>query len=199
MLSVVHGPPPRLVILPIGVGEATNVSTGQVTVTAARWLPDGKRLLVIGTEPSARVRVYVTEVTGGTPRSITPEGITFVPDQIALSEDGTRLAAHSPEGVVMIYPTSGDRPMPVSGLNPGEIPIGWTPGDRGIVVRDAQDRRRLLEVEPTTGQRTLFREFVPSDSSLFGPGLLAWTPDGRTFAALFERRKVTIYVVEGLK
>ncbi|MGH9203976.1 MAG: hypothetical protein ACRD2A_22340, partial [Vicinamibacterales bacterium] len=62
-----------------------------------------------------------------------------------------------------------------------------------------QQRRRLVAVDPTTGQRTLFREFVPSNPSVFGPGVLAWTPDGRTFAATFQRRAMAVYLVEGLK
>jgi Tol biopolymer transport system component len=199
VLTVVHGPPSRLVILPIGAGQPTLVPTGEVTVTAARWLPDGKRVLVIGTEPSARTRAYVLDLSGGPPRPVTPQGIAIISELIALSRDGTRLAAQSPESAFMIYSISGEAAVPVSGLQRGEFPIGWTPGDQALVVRDQQARRRLMAVDPKTGQRTLFRESAQADPSVIGPGNPVWTRDGRTFAAMFTRLTMSVYLVEGLK
>jgi Tol biopolymer transport system component len=199
VLSVVHGPPSRVLIQPIGPGEATTVSTGEVLVTDARWLSDGKRLLLVGTEPSTRARAYVMDIAGGTPRPITPEGITFLANQIALSHDAARVAFQSPDGAVMIYSTTGERSLPVAGLQPGQIPIGWTSDDRALVVRDGTARHRLVAVDPTTGRRTLFHEFVQSNLSLAGPGIKSWTRDGRTFAATYQRRTMTVYLIDGLR
>src|SRR5437867_1783664 len=75
VLAVVHGPPVRLVILPIGAGDAKTVATGNVTVTNARWIAGGQKLLIIGTEPSKRSRAYVMDLAGGPPAPITPERI----------------------------------------------------------------------------------------------------------------------------
>ena len=41
VLAVLHGPPSRLQILPMGTGEPRIVATGQVKAVEARWLPDG--------------------------------------------------------------------------------------------------------------------------------------------------------------
>src|SRR4029078_8071094 len=70
VLSVVHGPPARLTILPTGPGDARTAPTGNVTSTSALWRADGRQLLIVGTEPGKRLRAYVTDVNGATPRPI---------------------------------------------------------------------------------------------------------------------------------
>jgi len=61
-LAVIHGPPSRLVIHPVGPGDTKTVATGNVLVTEARWFPDGKRLLIMGAEPAKGRRAYVTDI-----------------------------------------------------------------------------------------------------------------------------------------
>ena len=67
--------------------------------TNARWLPDGRRLLVAGTEPGKGLRVSLTDVSGATPRAITPEGITFEGDALALSPDARASRYDRPRAV----------------------------------------------------------------------------------------------------
>src|SRR5258708_37827125 len=107
VLSVVHGPPSRVMVLPIGPGDPRTIPTATVTVTTARWLPDGRRLLTIGTEPGKGMRAYVIDLNGAAPRPISPEGTTFTAETLALSPDGTRVALRSPDGRVMLYRLDG--------------------------------------------------------------------------------------------
>ena len=55
-------------------GEARTVQTANVTVTGARWLPDGRQLLIVGTEPDKGLRAYLTDRKAargcGTPRQV---------------------------------------------------------------------------------------------------------------------------------
>jgi Tol biopolymer transport system component len=199
VLSVVHGPPARLAVLPIGPGDARNVATANVTVTNARWLPDGRRLLIVGTEPGKGLRAYLTDVSGATPRAITPEGITYAPDALALSPDGTRVALHSPDGRVMLYPLAGGEPVAVKGLEADEMPTGWTGDDRALLLLEGKPPRRIVRLDPASGRRELVKEIRPSDSGLIGPALVVVTPDGRSYAANYSRAQMTLFLVEGLR
>jgi Tol biopolymer transport system component len=74
VLTIVHGPPSQVQILPIGTGQPTTVATGPVTTRHARWMPDGKHLLILGTEAGKGLRAYVTDLAGSAPRPVSPEG-----------------------------------------------------------------------------------------------------------------------------
>jgi Tol biopolymer transport system component len=199
VLAVVHGPPAKLVTLPVGPGEAKTVPTGGVTVTQARWLPDGRRLLIIGSEPGKRVRAYVAEIGGGTPRGITPEGITYNAEQVPLSPDGTRVALRSPDGAITVYSTNGTAPAAATGFAPGEMPVAWTGDGRSLLLLERKPERRLISVDPATGRRAVFMVFKPSDPALNGPSQVVLTPDGRSYVANYGRRQDTLFLVEGLK
>jgi len=199
VLAVVHGPPARLVILPIGAREPTTVPTGNVTVTQARWLADGKRLIVVGTEPGTGLRAYVINISGGTPRAVTPERITFNTDQMALSPDGARVAFRSPEGVMTVYSTAGEPPIAARGVAAGELPIGWTGDNRSLLLIERKSERRLVSVDPSTGRRDVVKEIKPSDPALIGPQQVVLTQDGRSYVANYGRLQHTLFLVEGLK
>jgi len=199
VLAVIHGPPSRLVIHPIGAGTTITVPTGNVTVTHARWFPDGRRLLVIGTEPSKGVRAYVTDV-GGTPaRPVTPEGITYRGDRIAFANDGSRAAFRAPDGGVMLYATDQAPPVPVKGLAADEIPFAWAGDDRSLLVLEGTNQRRVVGVDIATGRRTTVREITPSNTGLIGPSSISLTLDGRSYVANYQIRRMTVFLVDGLK
>jgi len=197
VLAVVHGPPSRMAIYPIGPGEARTVETGGVVVTRARWLPDGKRFLVIGTESSHGLRAYVVEANGGAPRAITPERVTLLSDQIALSRDGRRLAARSPEGAMTIYAIDGGATIPANGFAIDEMPIAWS-GDQLLLLTSGPPRQ-LVAVDPVSGRRTILKTLTPADPSLIGPGSVFFTPDGRSYIANYQRRVMKLFVVDGLR
>jgi Tol biopolymer transport system component len=199
VLSVVHGPPSRVMVLPIGPGDPRTIPTATVTVTTARWLPDGRRLLTIGTEPGKGMRAYVLDLNGAAPRPISPEGTTFTSETLALSPDGTRVALRSPDGRVMLYRLDGGEPIAVNGLQADEMPTAWTGDGRSLVLLDGDPRRRIVALDPAGGRRELLKEIRPSDPSLFGPTQIVMTPDARSYAANYGRNQMTLFLVDGLK
>ena len=199
VLAVVHGPPAKLTILPVGPGEPRTVTTAGVTVTQARWLADGRHLLIIGTEPGKGVRAYVTDVSGAEPRAFTPEGITLTPDQVALSHDGDRVAFRAPDGTVVIYSIDGRAPLTAKGFSQGEMPIGWTGDGRSLLLLERKPERRLVAVDPVTGRRAVYKTLKPSDPALNGPSQIHTTRDGRSYVANYGRSQDTLFLVEGLK
>jgi eukaryotic-like serine/threonine-protein kinase len=199
VLSVIHGPPSRVELLPIGPGESRVVDTGSVTVTDARWLPDGRRLLIAGTEPGKGVRAYLTDTSGAAPRAITPAGVTFANSALALSRDGAQVALRSPEGRVMLYPVAGGEPVGVKGLGANEMPLSWTADSRALFLLEGQPPRRIVRLDPASGRRELASEIHPADAGLIGPTHVVIAPDARTFVANYMRVQGTLYLVQGLK
>jgi eukaryotic-like serine/threonine-protein kinase len=199
VLSVVHGPPAKLLILPVGAGETREVATSGVTVANARWLGDGGTLLLIGAEGTKPSRAYVMETAGGTPQPITPAGITYSAEQVALSPDGGRVALRAPDGAITIYSTRGDAPRVANGFAAGEMPTSWTADGRSLVLVEQRPQRRLVAVDPITGARSTLMTLKPSDPSLNGPTQVVLAADRRSYVANYGRRHDTLYLVEGLK
>jgi hypothetical protein len=199
VLSVVHGSPAKLLILPVGAGRTREVATGGVSVANARWLGNGGKLLLVGAEGTKPSRAYVMETAGATPQPITPEGITYSAGQVALSPDGARVAFRAPDGAITIYSTMGAAPRVANGFAAGEMPTLWTADGRSLILVERQPERRLVAVDPITGTRSTLMTIKPSDASMNGPSQVVLAADGRSYVANYSRLQDTLYLVEGLK
>ena len=98
----------------------------------------------------------------------------------------------------MLYPTLQGAATSAKGFNDGEMPVGWTV-DGWVVVTEGTPARRLVRVDPRTGVREPLAAIRPSDPALLGPQTVVVTPDGRSYAATYDRRQVTLFLVEGVK
>jgi hypothetical protein len=199
VLSVLHGPPPRLVIQPLGPGEPRDVKTGSVSVTQAEWLPGMRRLLVIGREPGKATRAFLLDLDGAAPRAITPEGISSDPNDVALSHDGQRVALRSPDGAITLYSTGSQPPIVAKGFEGTEMPAAWSNDDRTLLALTEDAPRILVAIDPVSGKRTPLPSPPPPMPNLLGPSQVIRTPDGRSFVANYQERTMKLFVVDGLK
>jgi len=105
--------PSQLFLLPTKAGEARSVPHGQlseVISTHADWFPDGKRVLFSATEAGRSARLFVQDLEGGVPKSISPEGTNAV--GFALSPDGQVVAAVGPGRQRLLLPNYRRRAAP---------------------------------------------------------------------------------------
>jgi eukaryotic-like serine/threonine-protein kinase len=165
----------------------------------AHWLPDGKRFVFSGNEPSKGVRLYVQDVEGGTPKPISPEGAhatAFFP-----SPDGTMVAGLGPDQLPYLFPVAGGDPKPLKGFLEGEQPIDWTADGHALYVyRPGEVPAKVYVVDLASGKRTLWKQLVPSDPAgveTIGPVLIS--PDGKACVYGYHRTLSDLYMVEGLK
>jgi dipeptidyl aminopeptidase/acylaminoacyl peptidase len=198
-----------LEIIPTGAGTTQRLPGEGLTYTNARWLPDGRRIVVSAFESGRRTRLYVVEPGTSAPRPISPEGI----GPWVVSPDGAAIAAGGPDGKIRLYPLDGSTPRDVPGLTGRETPVGWT-GD-GLLVMDAADSRwysggrssvapdrahgDINKVDVRTGRRELWTNILPRDSAgilVLGPVVV--TPDGRSLAYTWFRALSNLYVADGL-
>lgn len=187
--------PRQLFLVPLGPGEAKQITHDSVDRSYARFLPDGKNVVFSGTEPGHRSRIYVQAIDAGTARPISPEGVTgFVP-----TADGKFVFGFSDS--VALYPVDGQGPpRPVLGIHPDEAIFSVSRDGRSALVGAfGSYSADVMRVDLATGKRELFRKIGPSDPA--GVDLIdaAFTPDGKAYAYSCFNALSELYLVEGLR
>ena len=79
LVAAMADEPPRILLIPTGAGEPRALATPAKPMFAMAWLPDGKRIVFPGVEEGHGMRLYSLDVSGGVPKSFTPEGFEPLP------------------------------------------------------------------------------------------------------------------------
>ncbi|HSD71651.1 MAG TPA: protein kinase [Thermoanaerobaculia bacterium] len=189
----------QVILLPTGAGEPRPFPRIDISYHSAAWFPDGRRILISGNEPGHGNRLFIQDVSGGKPRPITPEGVSTRFDVV--SPDGKSIVATGPDGKFAIYPAEPGEPRVVPGLEPGDIPLKWTPDGSSIFVyRPSAPPLRIEKVDVKTGRRTLWKEIRPPDPSgveQVGPAQI--TPDETSYVYSYRRALDELYLATGLR
>ncbi len=190
-----------ITLIPTGAGEPKTVDIGNLTCQWANWFPDGKRILIMGSEPGRGSRLYVQDLAGGKPRAITPEGVTNVSQSQSISPDGQSIVARGPDGRIAIYPVQPGEARLVPGLEPEDVAIRWTADGRSLYVTHLSDLPGVIDVvDVATGRRTAWKQFVPPDATgveQAGPASIA--PDGKSYVYSYRRVLSDLYMATGMR
>ncbi len=193
------GTPAQLRLLPTGAGDARILTNDNINHTAARWLPDGKRILFAGNEPGHGVRLYAMDTTSGRFQPVTPEGVS--PSAFAISPDSKFVAGIGPDQKAYLYPLEGGEPRPIGGFTSGEQPITFSADGRDLYLyQPGELPAKVYRLELASAKRTLWKQLLPSDPAgveTIGPVLL--TPDAKVCVYGYHRTLSDLYLVEGLK
>jgi dipeptidyl aminopeptidase/acylaminoacyl peptidase len=188
-----------ITLLPTGAGEPKPLDIGDLTCEWANWLPDGRRIVISGTEPGHRPRLYIQDIAGGKAQAISPEGITIVAQSV--SPDGRSIVARGPDGRIAVYPAQPGEPRPVPGLALDEIPIRWTADGRSIFVTRRSALPGVVDViDVETGRRTTWKQFEPPDPTgveQAGPAVIA--PNEKSYVWSYRRVLGDLYLATGMK
>lgn len=162
VLAIVHSTPPSLRIYPLGAGDARSVDLpGLEALVSARWLPDGRALLVCGNEPGGAARCFVRDAGAGALRPVTPEGVT----EGWPSPDGASLVAMQAGRGYLLFPLAAGEPRPLPGLGPDDAIARWSPDGRAIWVWRRPGLVILVDrYDLATGQRQRLAEINPRSS-----------------------------------
>ena len=98
-----------------------------------------------------------------------------------------------------LYTIGGTEVTPVTGLGPGDQPIGWSDDARGILFyRPLAPALAVLRLDLASGRTSVVRELLSSSpSGMFGDYHVLATPDGRSFAYNYLRQSNDLYLGEG--
>jgi eukaryotic-like serine/threonine-protein kinase len=188
-----------LFLLPTGPGEPRPLHGHNIIHSAAIFFPDGKRILVAGTEPDHALRLYVQDIDADKIEPVTPEGTNGF--SFALSPDGSEIAAVGPDDKAYLFPVPSGDPRPIKGILPEEVPVAWTTDGHSLYVyRGGELPAKVYRLDLATGNRTLWKQLMPPDPAgveFVGPVLP--TPDGKAYVYGYRRLLSDLYLVEGLQ
>ena len=202
-LTILHGAPSRLVLLPTGPGQMVELSRGPIVEYHwAVFFAGGALILFAGNEAGHGARLYVQSLAGGDPRAISPEGIAVLHGGLAISPDGKRAAAVGPDGRIRLYPVDrseeGDL---IPDLPAGFWPIRWSrDGSSLYVFRRSELPVRISRVTLADGRLELWKSLLPPDPAgvtVIGPVVIA--ADEKTYAYMSARALSQLYLADGLR
>jgi Tol biopolymer transport system component len=192
-------PKPVVLKLPTGAGESGTISTGDVRAQQAFFFPDGRRMLLLGSQAGHGLRLWVEDIEEGKPVAISPEG-SIVRRRRCISPDGKLVAARDPGGTISIYPVAGGNPQVVPNTLFGEEPVQWTSDQKSLLVAARGVPVRVFEINLATKQRKLLKSFMPVDATgLFGNAPPTFSANLNSYVYTYERITSDLYIVDGLK
>lgn len=202
VLAVTPESPSRILLHPTGAGQSREVpNPDRLVIHAARWHPDGRRIIIIGQSSTRRPQAYVMDLEGGPPRPFTPEEVEQVRWwALPLAPDGSKVILRSPEGRVVAYRLEDGAAEPVPGLEARDVPVQYAADGRSLFVgRFERGSWHVRRVDLATGRATQVHEIRPPDISGLRISLFTLTPDGRYYAHSYSRLLTDLYVVEGIR
>ena len=189
---------PYLDLLPTGAGQVRRIEHPGMIYFSARWTPHSARVAVRAQEGNRSPRIYLLDLDNGRLDPITPDGAVSA-GSWALSPDGAMVAVASGPAVVL-YPIAGGDGRPAPGLTGPQLIVAWIDG--GLLVSEDLNPtalRRIFQVDPVSGRRVLWREFVPRDpAGVMNMNMPVVTPDGRAYSYGWHRAISDLYLVDGL-
>jgi serine/threonine protein kinase len=197
-LAILYGPEHQLVLLPTGAGELRPLPReGIEEYVAARWIPDGRRIVFVGKRHGESARCYVQGIEGEGPRAITEDEVAI--RGLPVSPDSRFIACARSDRRTVLYPLEGGEPRPVPGVPPGEVLIRWSDdGGSLFTYLPGELPARVHRVRLDSGQREPWMQISPSDpAGVASIGQIRLTPDGRSCVYSFKRTLSELYLVEG--
>jgi DNA-binding winged helix-turn-helix (wHTH) protein/Tol biopolymer transport system component len=188
----------QLRLLPTGSGEPKMLSGDSITYAGTgNWFPDGKRLLLIGTEQGHGMRCYVYDLGSAQSRPVTSEGVSGT----LVSPDGKYIIGGGPDMKWSVVPLEGGEPRLIAGLEEGERIIRWSgDGDAIYVNKFGELRPKVYRIDLSSGRREMCKEITPNDMT---GATYVWrvvmTPDAKSYAYSYFRELSELYLVEGAK
>jgi dipeptidyl aminopeptidase/acylaminoacyl peptidase len=189
--------PSQNVIYPLGPGEPKRLDHGTLELANARWLPDGKAVIVCGNEPARPVRCYTQDLEGGSPKPFSPEGVVVG----AVAPDGRMAVAYTSNDQIGLWTLGETATRPVPGMTREDVVAGWSRDSQSLLVyKRAAVPARLERLDVGTGRRTLIREVAPPDrAGLIALVGISTVDDARAYAYTYWKRVSTLIVVKGAR
>jgi hypothetical protein len=198
-ISILPGSPARVTLLPTGAGQPRTVPANglEAIQSPARFLPDGRQIMVNGNEPGHSLRCYILSVEGGKPRAVTPEG---VPCQI-VSPDGRYVLGASTSAQAAIYPLDGGAPRPIPGLEPDFALVQWSKDGSALYGYSmGHVPTSVYRVNPSTGQKLRIQELLTAaPAGVVNVAPLMINREASHFVYSYYQVSSVLYMISGLR
>jgi eukaryotic-like serine/threonine-protein kinase len=196
-LAIVHSASdPQLAAYPTGAGEPKLFPKDGVAVFSALFTPDGKRIVITGSEPGHGPRIYVRDFADGKPRALTPEGyLGFL-----ISPDGKFVLVRGPDRKRYLYPLAGGEPSAIAGFDEDDTPYQFATDGRSIYVgRRGEVPISVQRLDLASGRKQPWRMLMPPDAAGVSQLSPVITPDGSGYGLSSVRTLSDLFLVEGVR
>ena len=185
----------QLSILPTGAGQPRSVAVPGRAYEAAAILPDG-RILCWAQETGQGPRLYLRDSAGAW-KPITAEfGDSRGSMQVILSPAGDRAAARS-GGELLIFNPATNEVRPVPGLPAGAHLAGWTTDAQSIYYSQGMGDHLEISRFHLASQKSELWKRIDVPRAL--PIWAQVTPDGRSYAYVYQVTATDAFVISGLR
>ena len=187
-----------LSVLPVGVGAPRTVSVSGLDVYAARWLHDGKHVLLLARSTQGRqLRLYLASLDGGAPSPISDAALDL--NRFELSRDDRVVAALDIHQTLTLYPLDGGPTVPLPGMGKGAEPIQWTADGQLWVRQPEGESGRIVRYDIRSGRALEERRVASSDTAgVLEIDTIYITPDGQDLAFGYSKYLGNLYLLNGL-
>ncbi|HEX4438419.1 MAG TPA: WD40 repeat domain-containing serine/threonine protein kinase [Thermoanaerobaculia bacterium] len=195
--AIVFGSKAAAKVLPIGAGDPVTLPTEGLEAAGMAWFHDSRRLLFTGSQQGQPPRFLLIDTTSGSKQTIAFDGAAFVAD---ISPDSTRALAYRTDGSWALYPIGGGAPVPIPGVGPDDTSFKFVDDRTLFVAANGRLPVEVYRLDLTTGKKTLFRSFEPSDKagvSYVRNAVLSL--DGSAYAYQYRRWLTNLFVASGLR
>lgn len=197
VLAAIPTEPQQLMLYPTGPGQSRKLERGTIEAyTDGHWFPDGKRVLLCGSEAGQATHCFVQEVTGGPPKPVTPEG-TYGG---LVSPDGKRILAYGEDGKWSFYPFDGGAPVPAKGMQPTDVAVRFSADGQAIIVLVNGVPGRLERVDVADGRRKLLLTLAPPDrTGVVNTDAAYLSDDERYYVYSARHMESSLFEIEGAR
>jgi eukaryotic-like serine/threonine-protein kinase len=189
----------QFMLIPVGTGESKTLPDMPLRIQWASWLPNRREFVFSGSERGHAARIYREAVDGGTPRPITPEGVSPTPYSQSVSPDGKSVVAVDADGSSAVYGIETGERKPIAGMEAGERAFAWSGDGESVYVYRPSIPAEIYRIELKSGRRQLWKKLAPPDPVgvyfLRAPHISA---DGKAYAYNYSRYFSDLYIVDGL-
>ncbi len=180
--------PTQLFLYPTGAGQAQQLTHDSLNHNFAAWTPDGRSIVF------QAGRLYVQSVAGGSPRPISPNGVS---GPVVVSPDGRWAYSRGPDGIARLYPLNRGPEVKLPELAPNDIVAGWSSDSKEMfVVHRQENPAHIVRVDVATHRIRPWKEFPIPPESLTGVAAIRVTADGRAYAYSVITNSSDLYLLD---
>jgi hypothetical protein len=201
VLAVPLTPGNPIVLLPTGAGRPRTIAIEDVPLQITRWLPDGSRILCVGSTSKQVCTAYLLHLQREIMEQLPLDGADRA-NGTAISSDGRLAVVSLVNGDTLLLPLDGGSTAAGPRLEPGEVIVGF--GDEGrdrVIVEGPRGvPLELVRMSLSSGEREPWKKLMPANLTGVVLAFAARIAQGGdAYAYNYVTIRSELYVAEGLR